>query len=57
MKNKTKVPASSKIIKGGKVNDESIMKKTGEQKSKSKPIMADAKPRYPKMKSDSYDKR
>ncbi|HWZ21667.1 MAG TPA: hypothetical protein VNW06_03385 [Cytophagaceae bacterium] len=56
MKDKTKVPAAKAIIKGGKVNDMKIMKKTGEQKSKSKPIMIDAKPKYPKVKSDSYGK-
>ena len=56
MKNKTKVPTAKAIIKGGKVCDESVMKKTGEQKSKSAPVKKDAPAKYPKVKSDSYGK-
>lgn len=47
---KTSVASSKAIIKGGKVNDEAIMKKSGEQKSKSAPVKKDAKPKYPKVK-------
>lgn len=56
MRNKTSVASSKALIKGGKVNDEAIMKKSGEQKAKSAPIKKDAKAKYPKVKSDSYGK-
>lgn len=48
MKKKTNIPAAAKIMKGGKVCDDAVMKKTGEQKNKSKAINGDAaKPKYP----------
>lgn len=47
-KSKTSVPAAAKIMKGGKVCDDAVMKKSGEQKTKSKAIEKDAtKPKYP----------
>ena len=54
---KTNVASAKKIISGGKVMDESVMKKSGEGKAKSKPVVKDAPAKFPKVRSDSFGKR